>query len=239
MGTGRIRRSGRAGASARPRFRCRFWWRAPTKFPPASESDRSSLRFPDRETPTRSIMPPRLRLTRGARLVVVSVGGWLVDFAQDRGAALVRIPPDIQPARVDLRRGGRLAADDARERRLSCPRRELGLKAPSLSCAGVAKSFVGTTMSPSVSLRCWSAGTCCARETRPSAPRQPNDGRHRSIRMQGRLLPHRSSRTPATTKRSPGIAATTSPCSAMRRCCCDMGMKIPGSANASIGWRTI
>ena len=37
---------------------------------------------------------------RGARLAVIATGGWLVDFAQDYGAALVRIPPDIQPARA-------------------------------------------------------------------------------------------------------------------------------------------
>ena len=37
---------------------------------------------------------------RGARLVVVSVDGWLADFAQDCGAALVRIPPDIKFARA-------------------------------------------------------------------------------------------------------------------------------------------
>jgi glucose/mannose-6-phosphate isomerase len=39
-------------------------------------------------------------VARGARLVAVSVGGWLVDFAQDRGAAVIRIPPEIQPARA-------------------------------------------------------------------------------------------------------------------------------------------
>jgi len=37
---------------------------------------------------------------RGARLVVVSVAGWLVDFAQDSGATLIRIPPDIRFARA-------------------------------------------------------------------------------------------------------------------------------------------
>jgi glucose/mannose-6-phosphate isomerase len=37
---------------------------------------------------------------RGARLAVVTAGGWLADFAQGQGAPLVRIPPDIQPARV-------------------------------------------------------------------------------------------------------------------------------------------
>jgi glucose/mannose-6-phosphate isomerase len=37
---------------------------------------------------------------RGARIVAVSMGGWLVDFAQDYGAPIVRIPPGIQPARV-------------------------------------------------------------------------------------------------------------------------------------------
>jgi glucose/mannose-6-phosphate isomerase len=36
----------------------------------------------------------------GARLVAVTVGGWLADFAQDCGAPIVRIPPDIRPARV-------------------------------------------------------------------------------------------------------------------------------------------
>ena len=38
--------------------------------------------------------------TLGARLVVVTTGGWLVDFAQDCGAPIIRIPPDIQPACV-------------------------------------------------------------------------------------------------------------------------------------------
>jgi glucose/mannose-6-phosphate isomerase len=37
---------------------------------------------------------------RGARLAVITTGGWLADFAQDRGAPLVQIPQDIQPARV-------------------------------------------------------------------------------------------------------------------------------------------
>jgi glucose/mannose-6-phosphate isomerase len=37
---------------------------------------------------------------RGARLVAITAGGWLVDFAQNSGATLVRIPPGIQPARV-------------------------------------------------------------------------------------------------------------------------------------------
>ena len=37
---------------------------------------------------------------RAARLAVVTTGGWLADFAKSRGAPLVQIPPDIQPARV-------------------------------------------------------------------------------------------------------------------------------------------
>ena len=37
----------------------------------------------------------------GARLVVVTIGGWLADFAQDHGASLLRIPPDV-PARASL-----------------------------------------------------------------------------------------------------------------------------------------
>jgi glucose/mannose-6-phosphate isomerase len=37
---------------------------------------------------------------RGAKLVAISTGGWLIDFAEERGAPMVRIPPDIQPARV-------------------------------------------------------------------------------------------------------------------------------------------
>jgi glucose/mannose-6-phosphate isomerase len=37
---------------------------------------------------------------RGARLAVITTGGWLADFAQDRGAPFVQISPDIQPARV-------------------------------------------------------------------------------------------------------------------------------------------
>jgi glucose/mannose-6-phosphate isomerase len=37
---------------------------------------------------------------RGARLAVITTGGWLADFAADRGAPFVQIPPDIQPARV-------------------------------------------------------------------------------------------------------------------------------------------
>ncbi|MGH6824209.1 SIS domain-containing protein [Methyloceanibacter sp.] len=37
---------------------------------------------------------------RGARLAVITTGGWLADFAQDHGAPLVQIPPNIQPARV-------------------------------------------------------------------------------------------------------------------------------------------
>ena len=37
---------------------------------------------------------------RGARLAVVTTGGWLANFAEDRGAPLLQIPSDIQPARV-------------------------------------------------------------------------------------------------------------------------------------------
>jgi glucose/mannose-6-phosphate isomerase len=37
---------------------------------------------------------------RGARLAVITTGGWLADFAEDHGAPFVQIPPDIQPARV-------------------------------------------------------------------------------------------------------------------------------------------
>jgi glucose/mannose-6-phosphate isomerase len=37
---------------------------------------------------------------RGARLAVITTGGWLADFAKDQGAPFVQIPPDIQPARV-------------------------------------------------------------------------------------------------------------------------------------------
>jgi glucose/mannose-6-phosphate isomerase len=37
---------------------------------------------------------------RGASLVAVTVGGWLAEFAQARGAAFLRIPPEIQPARA-------------------------------------------------------------------------------------------------------------------------------------------
>jgi glucose/mannose-6-phosphate isomerase len=36
----------------------------------------------------------------GARIVAVTTAGWLVDFAEDSGAALVRIPAEIQPART-------------------------------------------------------------------------------------------------------------------------------------------
>jgi len=38
---------------------------------------------------------------RGARLVVVTTGGWLADFARDYGAPLLRIPSDV-PARAGL-----------------------------------------------------------------------------------------------------------------------------------------
>jgi glucose/mannose-6-phosphate isomerase len=37
----------------------------------------------------------------GARLVVLTIGGWLADFARDYGASLLRIPPDV-PARASL-----------------------------------------------------------------------------------------------------------------------------------------
>ncbi|HVQ49569.1 MAG TPA: SIS domain-containing protein [Mycobacterium sp.] len=39
---------------------------------------------------------------RGARLVVVTAGGWLADFAGDHGGAMISIPPEIQPARATL-----------------------------------------------------------------------------------------------------------------------------------------
>ena len=41
-------------------------------------------------------MPPRRRLRVAHDLSSSALDGWLADFAQDRGAALVRIPPDIQ-----------------------------------------------------------------------------------------------------------------------------------------------
>jgi glucose/mannose-6-phosphate isomerase len=37
---------------------------------------------------------------RGAHIAVVTVGGWLLDFAHDYGARLIRIPQEIQPARA-------------------------------------------------------------------------------------------------------------------------------------------
>jgi glucose/mannose-6-phosphate isomerase len=37
---------------------------------------------------------------RGARLVVISTGGWIVDFAEECGVAIVRIPPEIRPPRA-------------------------------------------------------------------------------------------------------------------------------------------
>lgn len=39
-------------------------------------------------------------VARGARLVAISTGGWLIDFAEECGAPVVCIPADIQPARV-------------------------------------------------------------------------------------------------------------------------------------------
>jgi glucose/mannose-6-phosphate isomerase len=39
-------------------------------------------------------------VARGARLAAISMGGWLIDFAEDCSAPNVCIPPDIQPARV-------------------------------------------------------------------------------------------------------------------------------------------
>ena len=37
---------------------------------------------------------------RGGRLIAVTAGGWLLDFAEDQAAVVIRIPPHIQPARV-------------------------------------------------------------------------------------------------------------------------------------------
>lgn len=37
---------------------------------------------------------------RGAQIAVVTVGGWLLNFAEDYGAQLIRIPQEIQPARA-------------------------------------------------------------------------------------------------------------------------------------------
>jgi glucose/mannose-6-phosphate isomerase len=39
-------------------------------------------------------------VARGARLAAISAEGWLIDFAEGCGASIVRIPSDIQPARV-------------------------------------------------------------------------------------------------------------------------------------------
>ena len=39
-------------------------------------------------------------VARGAKLVVISTGGWLIDFAEERSLPIVRIPPEIQPARA-------------------------------------------------------------------------------------------------------------------------------------------
>jgi glucose/mannose-6-phosphate isomerase len=41
-------------------------------------------------------------IARGARLVVVTVGGWLAALAEDCNAPFVRIPAEIQPARAAL-----------------------------------------------------------------------------------------------------------------------------------------
>jgi glucose/mannose-6-phosphate isomerase len=38
----------------------------------------------------------------GARLVAVSVGGWLVDFAEDNGTPLVRIPAEVTAVRMSF-----------------------------------------------------------------------------------------------------------------------------------------
>ena len=37
---------------------------------------------------------------RGARIVVVTTGGWLANFSRETGSALIAIPPGIKPARV-------------------------------------------------------------------------------------------------------------------------------------------
>ena len=37
---------------------------------------------------------------RGARLVAMSTGGWILDFAEDCGAPIIRIPPEIKPPRA-------------------------------------------------------------------------------------------------------------------------------------------
>jgi glucose/mannose-6-phosphate isomerase len=36
----------------------------------------------------------------GAKFVAISTGGWLIDFAEASGAAIVRIPPEIKPPRA-------------------------------------------------------------------------------------------------------------------------------------------
>jgi glucose/mannose-6-phosphate isomerase len=37
---------------------------------------------------------------RGARIVVVTTGGWLADFSRETGSALIAIPQEIKPARM-------------------------------------------------------------------------------------------------------------------------------------------
>jgi glucose/mannose-6-phosphate isomerase len=39
-------------------------------------------------------------VARGAKLLAISTGGWLIDFAENAGAAVVCIPPDIRPPRA-------------------------------------------------------------------------------------------------------------------------------------------
>ncbi|MGE3528544.1 MAG: SIS domain-containing protein [Methyloceanibacter sp.] len=39
-------------------------------------------------------------VARGAKLVAISTAGWLIDFAEERALPIVRIPPEIKPARA-------------------------------------------------------------------------------------------------------------------------------------------
>ena len=145
---------------------------------------------------------------RGARLVVVTVGGWLADFAGDHGAAIVRIPREIQPARATLgvMVGGLIV--DFRSALGCCRKPHSGSTAPARSCADGATNFKPSATSPHNLPRISSGGTRSARATRLLASRRQAAGKPNSTKPPGSQLRYRANPTPATMKSSPGTCVT-------------------------------
>ena len=166
-------------------------------------------------------------VARGARLIAVSTGGWLIDFAEDCGAAIIRIPPDIKPPRATfgvvvaallatLQGVGALpearlwiesAATQLRRRREELCRD--GNAAERLASLLVGRHVLCQGDAPigATAAERWKAQINQNARQAASASEQPNASHNEAVAW---------------------IAGMTSPWSATPRCCCGMGTRIPG-----------